>query len=123
MRMKKNDLILIGIVLLIGVCALLFMFFYNEAGSKVSVQMNGEKIITFDLDKDITYTIEGDNGAWNTFTIKDGYVDMIDASCPDKICVDHKNIHYNHETITCLPNQVVLEIKGGEESPIDSIAN
>ncbi|HHX11182.1 MAG TPA: NusG domain II-containing protein [Clostridiales bacterium] len=120
---KKNDLILIAVILIIGIGALLFMFFNNEAGSNVSVQMNGEEIITFDLNEDITYTIEGDNGAWNTFAIKDGYVDMIDASCPDKICVDHKSIHYNHETITCLPNQVLLEIIGGEENPIDSIAN
>lgn len=123
MRMKRNDLILIAIVLIIGAGALLLIFNNKEAGSKVSVQMNGEEIITFDLDKDITYTIEGDNGAWNTFTIKDGYVDMIDASCPDKVCVEHKSIHHNHETIICLPNQVVLEIIGGEESLIDSIAN
>ena len=123
MRMKRNDLILIAIVLIIGAGALLLIFNNKEAGSKVSVQMNGKEIITFDLDKDITYTIEGDNGAWNTFTIKDGYVDMIDASCPDKVCVEHKSIHHNHETIICLPNQVVLEIIGGEESLIDSIAN
>lgn len=121
--MKKNDLILIAIVLLIGIALLLLIFNNNETGSKVSVQMNGKEIITFDLDKDITYTIEGDNGALNTFTIKDGYVDMIDASCPDKVCVEHKSIHHNHETIICLPNQVVLEIIGGEESSIDSIAN
>lgn len=120
---KKNDLILIAIVLIIGLGALLLMFFNNEAGSRVSVQMNGEEIATFDLNKDITYTIEGKDGVWNTFEIKNGYVDMIDASCPDEICVDHKDIHYNHETITCLPNKVLLEIIGGEENPIDSIAN
>ena len=75
---KKNDLILIAVILIIGLGALLLMFFNNEAGSRVSVQMNGEEIATFDLNKDTTYTIEGKDGVWNTFEIKDGYVDMID---------------------------------------------
>lgn len=121
--MKKNDLILIMVILVLGAVAILYMNFSKESGSKVRVIVKQEELKSFDLEENIEYTIEGENGAWNTFVIKDGYVDMIDASCPDKLCVSQKSIHYDHETIVCLPNQVVLEIEDGEENPIDSIAN
>ncbi|NLP35159.1 MAG: NusG domain II-containing protein [Clostridiales bacterium] len=121
--MKRNDLILIIVIVVLGIGALLFINFTKESGSKVGVTVKQEEIASFALDEDIVYTIEGENGAWNTFEIKDGYVNMIDASCPDKLCVSQSKIHYDHETIVCLPNQVVLEIIGGEVNPIDSIAN
>jgi hypothetical protein len=120
---KKNDLVLVGIVL--ALCLLILAFFQltKEEGSRVIVTIDGKLYETFSLDSDTSFTIQGENGSYNTFVIKDGYVDMTDASCPDKICVKHKRIHYNHETITCLPNKVVLEITNGQENQVDIIAN
>ena len=47
---------------------------------------------------------------------------MVEASCPDKLCVKHNKIHYNYESITCLPNRVYVRIVGGEESELDAVA-
>lgn len=121
--MKKNDIILICAIILIAVVAIATWFFTRTEGTKLNVTVDGQIIQTFDLDDDITYTIEVGEDNWNTFRIKDGYVEMLEASCPDKVCVNHGSIHYDKETITCLPNKVVLEIVGGEDNPIDSIAN
>lgn len=121
--LKKNDLILMIVIVALGVGAILAIHFTKESGSKVRVTLKQEELKTFKLKENTIYTVEGENGAWNTFEIKDGYVDMIDASCPDKLCVAQKSIHYNHETIVCLPNQVVLEIVGGEENAVDSVVN
>ena len=121
--LKKNDLILMIVIVALGVGAILAIHFTKESGSKVRVTLKQEELKTFKLEENTIYTVEGENGAWNTFEIKDGYVDMIDASCPDKLCVAQKRIHYNHETIVCLPNQVVLEIVGGEENAVDSVVN
>lgn len=120
---KKNDIILIVAILLVGVGSLLIWNGSKSEGAKVRVTVFQEEFTTLKLDEDTIYTVEHENGEWNTFEIKDGYVDMIDASCPDKLCVSQSKIHYNHETIVCLPNQVVLEIIDGEETAIDSIAN
>lgn len=120
---RKNDLILIGIVLFLGLAVLAFTNLTKTEGSKVIVTVNGEVYKTFPLNKDTTFTVTGEDGAYNTFVIKDGNVDMTDASCPDRICVNQRQIHYNHETITCLPNKVVLEITEGQENDVDIIAN
>jgi hypothetical protein len=120
---KRNDLILIGAVIILCLGFLAYMYFMKEEGSKVEVTVDGNVYDTFDLTEDTTFTVELEDGTWNTFEIKDGYVNMLDASCPDKLCVKHKDIHYNHETIVCLPNKVVLEVVGGDESEVDMIAN
>ncbi len=120
---KKNDLILIGVILLLGLAVIGYLNLTKEEGSKVVITMNGEVYDTLYLKENSTYTVKGKDGTYNTFEIKDGYVDMLDASCPDKLCVNHSNIHYNNETIVCLPNKVVLQITGAGESEVDAVTN
>jgi len=121
--MKKNDLYLIGGILLLVAVSFIFIQLYKSEGSKVLVTIDGKEYKTFSLNDDTVFIVSQDDGKWNTFEIKDGYVKMIGASCPDKICVKHKKIHYDNETITCLPNRVVLRIIDGEDNDIDAIAD
>ena len=120
--MKKNDKILIAVILLLGAITWMIIAFTKQEGSKVRVTVDGKEYKEFNLKQDTTYTVELENGEWNTFMIKDGHVDMTEASCPDKLCVNHSDISYNHETIVCLPNKVVLQIIDGEENDVDAVA-
>ena len=54
--------------------------------------------------------------------IKDRKVRMEDADCPDQICVNHRAISRDGESIICLPNQTIVTIRGGEEPEVDEIA-
>ena len=119
---KRNDLILIGVVIILALGVVLLINMNKVTGSRVRITIDGEEYKTLSLFEDTTLVVEGENGEWNTLSIKDGLVDMIDANCPDKLCVKDKDIKYNHETITCLPNRVVLEIVDGEENDVDIIA-
>lgn len=121
--MKRNDLFLIGVIVLLCAGIFAYIHFTKQEGSKVVITVDGKVYDTLELSNGTTFTVEGDNGAFNTFQIKNGYADMIDASCPDLLCVHQKSIHYNHETIVCLPNKVVLEVISKENSEVDMIAN
>ena len=66
------------------------------------------------------YTVKTESG-YNTFIVESGEVNMIDADCPDKICVNHKPIYRKKESITCLPHKLVVEIEDGEENSIDAV--
>ncbi len=121
--MKKNDFFLIGGIVVLIAIILLVMQLGKSEGRNVLVIINGQENKTFNLNEDIIYKIQHDDGEWNTLEIKDGHVRMIDASCPDKVCVKHKSMHYNGEKITCIPNKVILKVIGGEESKLDAIAN
>ena len=120
--MKKNDKILIGVILLLGILTWLVIAITKQEGSKVRVTVDGKEYTVLSLSKDTSYTVELENGEWNTFVIQDGHVDMTEASCPDKLCVHHSDISYQNETIVCLPNKVVLQIIGGKENDVDAVA-
>mgnify|MGYP002574392278 CR=1 FL=1 len=53
--------------------------------------------------------------------IENGSVHMEDADCPDQYCVQHAAIRSSHETIICLPHELVVEITGGDVSDVDII--
>lgn len=120
MKVKKNDMILIGIVLCV---AFLGCFFYMKQAKKVPeevlVSVDGVMRGSYRLSEDMEVEINGTN----ILVIKNGKVKMKEADCPDQICVHHKAISKNKESIVCLPNKVVVEIVSSEESALDSIAN
>ena len=118
--MKKNDMLLAVIVLIIAVLGLLF---YRNLGQQTAgtiiVTVNGDVYGTYSLRQDQEIPI----GKTNCLVIQDGKADMIEADCPDQICVDHKAISKNKESIVCLPNKVIIEVVGGEESSLDAVTN
>ena len=120
--LKRNDVIMTGIVLLIALVSLGFFFLNKKEGSAVVITVNGEIYQQTELEQNNIIKIAQENGDYNEVVIQDGYVWMTDADCPDKLCVKHNKIHYNHETIVCLPHKVVVEIIGGEENNVDIIA-
>lgn len=125
-RLRKNDLILI---LFLGIFALVFGVGYmviqgtgTENGEAV-VTIDGKEYGRFPLDRDETYHIDLPDGSYNILMIQDGKADMTEASCPDKICVNHRAISKKKESIVCLPNEVIITIENGEESDLDAVGN
>lgn len=118
--MKKNDLILIALALIIagGV------FFFYSAGAKkglgVEVTVDGESEAFLPLDEDDTLRVETEWG-YNIITIAGGKVSVNEADCRDGICVKHKKIEKVGETIVCLPHKLVVEIVGDSPASFDPV--
>lgn len=118
--MKKNDILLAVIVLIIAVFGLLFYRnLEKKTAGTITVTVDGDVYGTYFLDQDQEILI----GKTNRLVIKDGKADMIEADCPDQICVDHKSISKNKESIACLPNKVIVEVVGGAEASLDAVTN
>ena len=116
--MTKGDKYLIVLVLVLTIVSLGFI--KSQALSNdskyVSVQVNGTEIKKIIYDKKIigkTIAIETEYG-YNLLEIGDERVRIIEASCPDKIDVKQGYISRIGETIVCIPNKLVVEIKGVE---------
>lgn len=120
--MKKKDILLIVVLLAAGLIGLLAVrAAQSGAGATVEITVDGEVYGDYDLDKDQTIEIKNDLG-YNKVVIADGTVDVTDADCRDKICVNHAKISKDNETIICLPHKLVVEIKGGSSASIDANA-
>ena len=109
LQIWKNDWILIVVLLVAAVAAYFGIRFYQKANTKEAVAV---------------VTVDGvEYGSYNVLTIKDGYADMTEASCPDQICVNHSKISRKNETIVCLPDKVVVTIENGEKEDIDLLTH
>ena len=123
---SRNDVILIGILLAVALMAYIGIYFYQRLHTDKAVAVvtiSGEEYDRYPLDKDMTEKIELPDGSYNVLEIRDGKADITEASCPDSICVNDRAVNMNHETIVCLPNQVVVEIQNGEEAEVDVLTN
>ena len=121
--MKKNDVILITVLLVVALLTAGGMRIWQMNNTKdtanVVVTIDGEVYGTYPLSEDRTERIELPDGSYNILVISGGYADVTEASCPDQICVKHNHIRYSKESIVCLPNKVVVTVEGGEENEID----
>lgn len=121
--MKKRDFILIAAVLVLaGVCWLLprgMGMFAAPGENLLKITIKGDLYGTYSMTEDQVIEIN----ETNICEIKDGKVHMIEAKCPDHLCLKQGSVHTQGETIVCLPNRVVLEIssKGKSEDQIDSL--
>ena len=122
MKQKKERMFLGILFLVLVVFCLVFYFFWGQMGAQVKVTVDGVLYDTYPLEKEQEIAIEKDGVVTNRLVIRDGVADMIEADCPDKLCVHQKAISKTGETIVCLPNKVVAEIIGSEESELDSVA-
>lgn len=119
--MKRNDLILIGTLLGIAVVLFLAMFFVkkNTINGEAVVLIEGKEYGRYPLSEDAVIEIPGLLGN-NVLTVKDGVAFMSTAVCPDKICMDFGEIHYNTEMIVCRPGSIVVLIENGDVSELDA---
>lgn len=110
------SLLLLGLVFFVGL-----IFWGQEEANKVEVKVNGKIIGVYSLAEEQEIDLK-DLGE-NTFLIRNSQVEMIKADCPDQYCVKHYPISKNGESIICLPNKVVITIKGKDEGEVDAVSN
>ena len=118
--MKKNDLILAGIILAAAVCLLALQMSGNRDNAHlVKIRSGGKVFGAYDLSRDRTIDINGTN----RLVIEDGQAWMEWADCPDQVCVRHRAVSKTGESIICLPNRVIVEIQSRQESGYDAVTN
>ena len=116
--MKKKDIILIIVVLIVAGIAFGVKYLLSNNGGEATITVEGKVYGTYSLDKDQTINVDNHN----TVVIKDGVVHMESDDCPDKLCVKQGEISYNGEKIVCLPNKTIVEIKSNKEADYDGKA-
>ncbi len=120
-KQRRNDLILIVILLAAALAVWGFAHFHAEAGAWVVVTRDGVEEARYPLDEEATLTLEAGDDS-NQLVIKDGQADMIGANCPDKLCVHQAAISKAGQSIICLPHKLIVSIEGGEEAEFDVIS-
>lgn len=122
MKIKKSDIIiLISCILVFGL--LTFFVRYNgNDGDYILVSVDGAEYKKLSLDDEGEYEIDGFNEGKNVILIEKGEAKIIEANCPDGLCMSQKPISADGETICCLPNRVFIEVISDTDKEVDAIA-
>ncbi|MGL6105149.1 NusG domain II-containing protein [Romboutsia sp.] len=92
---------------------------YNS--SYVSIEISGKHYKDIPLsNKDNTLIIETPRGN-NTVVVKNNSIQITEADCHDDLCVKQGIISKVGESIICLPHELVIEIKGDNDSSSDDM--
>ena len=110
MKKVRNDVILILIFVFVTAVSAVLYFSFQQDGSRAVVIQNGREFAAYSLNDNITREIT-DGTNTNVLVIEDGKARVLQATCPDKICVNHRPVSKAGETIVCLPAKLVIEIR------------
>ena len=114
--MKKKESTFIAGILIFAVILWIGMYLIRRGQyGSIHITVNGEVYGSYSLAEDRIIPI----GDTNVCEIRDGQVRMIEADCPDHLCMKQK-IDSRGGAIVCLPNKVVIEGEKASGSHEDS---
>ena len=102
---------------------LLFINITKKEGGYAVVVVNGIETASYPLNEEVTVQLTNiENDGYNLLIIKDGAASIIEANCPDKLCVKQQKARYDGQTLVCLPNKTTVKIISKTESDTDFIS-
>lgn len=125
MKLKKLDYVIILVLIVITILSSLGTFLlsrrhYDE--KYVVISVDGKLYRELPLDKNTeTINIKSSKGT-NVVQITGGKVRILEADCPDKICIKDGSISEPGQMLVCLPNKVVVQVKGQKKTELDDTA-
>lgn len=118
---KKRDIILALVLILLGIVCYGVIRLGQKKGSQVIIYEDQKEIGRYDLNTDTTKEIQTAKGI-NILEIKNGMANVTDADCPDQVCIHMGKISKTGENIVCLPHKLVIQVEGddGQKSEYDN---
>ena len=119
MTLNRKLIIIFSVIFAVFSVAALIINTIKPEENIAIISVGGTVVREVDLDTDTSFLLESENGT-NSIAVKNGMIYIVDATCPDKLCVRHGELHNKFDAIVCLPNKVVIEYKNG--ASIDAVA-
>ncbi len=120
-KVKKADVIIAVAVLCAAALVLLCFNIFAGSGSAAVIEQNGTVIAELPLDENAVFEVKDGGRVTNVVEVKDGAVSVTKADCPDKICKNHRAVSKSGESIVCLPNKVIVTVRG-DSGEVDGVA-
>lgn len=122
-KTSKFDIFIIALVLFLSSSSMLGFSFNRMSGfsqpAVALIYQQGRLLERVDLGKDrIIAFLDGQM----SLEVKNGRARVLNTDCPHHICKNMGWIKYNGETIVCVPNHVLIEIKSKGPLVIDAVA-
>ena len=117
-KLLRNDLIVIGSLLLVAILSLVLVFTLRTKKNLVAtIYVQNEVVETIDLSKkeEHDYLIKGINGDLHVHT-RNGAIAVVQSNCPHQDCVKMGYVSETNRPIICAYNAVCISINGGSSA-------
>lgn len=117
----RNDLILIGSLLLVAVISLVFVLANRvKTNLKATISVQNDVVETIDLSKikDADYYIDGLKGKLHVH-VHEGAIAVLESNCPHQDCVHMGYVSETNRPIICAYNAVYIVIDGNAVNDVE----
>ncbi len=120
---KKLDFVIIAVLMLLSFLPEIILGAslgkgFNNTYAEITVSGKLYKTIPLSENKgEETIEIKTKEGT-NIIKVKDNKIGIIEADCPDKVCMNPAYIEKPGQSLVCLPHKVMIQIKGTSEDDI-----
>lgn len=122
MSLKKRAVIIAAVIAVIttgSILCIIYMYKTADTGAYAYIYQNDRVIETIDLTNiHDTYriTVEAPDGGYNVIEVRQGSIGVVEASCPDGLCMNMGFIDNSLMPVTCLPNHLVIRVINDENT-------
>lgn len=121
-KIRKLDLLILSLILLLCIPfvikGILNKFEPNGRSRIAEIYHENIKTSEIDLREDGIFPILSGK---MLIEVKSGRLRVIESDCPNHLCMKMGPISSEDQTIICIPNKVLITIKGDDKRDVDSV--
>jgi hypothetical protein len=102
-----------------GITSFILLRSIDVSDPAAEIHLDGKLYKTVTLSQNAEFTVNSEYGC-NTIRISDGEIAVIDADCPDKVCIASGAISDGIVPIICLPHRLEIRIISAANEYIDT---
>lgn len=111
----KTWVLILGGVLLLALLSCMILYTRPAPGTVANIFLDGTAVRSVDLSQvtepfEFTLTAAGGEG-FNVIRVEPGRIAVIDADCPDRVCVEAGWLSDSASPVVCLPHRLVIRIE------------
>lgn len=120
---KKLDFVIIAVLMILSFLPEIILGAkvgkgYENTYAEITVSGSLYKTIPLSIHKGEEFIEVETKYGTNIIKVSDNKIGIIEADCPDKVCMNPEYIEKPGQSLVCLPHKVMIEIKGMAEDDI-----
>lgn len=114
-KVSVYDMLLIGSFVILPILSLSSFWQHNQDNKESYIYQSNKLSQIHSLDTDKIISIS-DSKTNVKVEIKNGKIRIIESNCPKHICIHTGWIDNSGQTIVCVPNKLMIEVRGKQKS-------
>lgn len=114
LRLKPGDFVIVALVLALAAAVALPFLTGGSEALYAEIYQDEKLVKRVLLTEGLHETVTIDGSVQNVIEIDGRTIRFSESTCPDQVCVRTGTLTRSGQTAVCLPNRVIVRLRGGE---------